>query len=122
MNALFLSIGHVASMLGVSTKTLRRWDKKEALNADLRQQGLFPSYINTVPVSSFNSQICAECFQATGEQVRSRKKGIPYHEFTCTTCERNTHEHPVVHRHSNSARMNALLVQRSVYSNGLTTS
>lgn len=90
--------------------------------ADLRQQGLLPSYIDCVPVSPFNSQVCAECFQATGEQARSRKKGIPYHEFTCTKCERNTQEHPVVHRHSNSARMNALRVQRSVYSNGLTTS
>ncbi len=36
MNALFLSIGHVASMLGVFTKTLRRWDKKGLLNADVR--------------------------------------------------------------------------------------
>ena len=89
---------------------------------DLRQQGLFPSYIDMVPVSPFNSQICAECFQATGVQAHSRKKGIPYREFTCKTCERNTQENPVVHRHSNSARMNALLVQRFVYSNGLTTS
>ena len=39
MNALFLSIGQVASMLGVSTKTLRRWDKKGALNADFRTPG-----------------------------------------------------------------------------------
>lgn len=39
MNALFLSIGQVASMLGVSTKTLRRWDKKGMLNADFRTSG-----------------------------------------------------------------------------------
>ena len=39
MNALHVSIGQVASLLGVSTKTLRRWDKKGTLHADFRTPG-----------------------------------------------------------------------------------
>jgi len=89
---------------------------------DLRQQGLLPSYTDTIPVSPFNSQVCAACFQTTSTQARSRKRGIPYHEFTCKKCGRNTQANPVIHRHSNSARMNALLVRQLVNSSGHSTS
>jgi len=39
MDSCYLSIGQVASLLGVCTKTLRRWDAKRLFNADFRTKG-----------------------------------------------------------------------------------
>ncbi|MHA1148713.1 MAG: IS607 family transposase [Promethearchaeota archaeon] len=39
METFFLSIGQVASLLGVCTKTLRRWDSANTFNADFRTPG-----------------------------------------------------------------------------------
>jgi len=39
MESFFLSIGLVASLLGVCTKTLRRWDSANIFNADFRTPG-----------------------------------------------------------------------------------
>ncbi|MHA1805185.1 MAG: MerR family DNA-binding transcriptional regulator, partial [Promethearchaeota archaeon] len=39
MSSFFLSIGHVASLLGVSTKPLRRWDRSGKCKADFRTAG-----------------------------------------------------------------------------------
>ena len=114
--------GALAQAITYLPKQKRLFIEFKQWAGDLRQQGLLPSYIDTIPVHPFTSQVCAECFQTMGEQARSRKKGICYHEFTCEICGRSTQENPVIHRHSNSARMNALLVQQQVYSYGCTTS
>ncbi len=89
MNALFLSIGQVASILSVSTKTLRLWDKKGMLNADFRTLGHHRRYAKGRILSFIGKK---------------------------------NQENLVIHRHSNSARMNALLVQQQLYSCGCTTS
>ena len=39
METMFLSIGQVASLLGVCTKTLRRWDSANTFKSDLRTPG-----------------------------------------------------------------------------------
>lgn len=39
MESLYLSIGLAASMIGVSTKTLRRWDKKGSFSSAFRTKG-----------------------------------------------------------------------------------
>jgi putative resolvase len=39
MDSLYLSIGAVASLIGVSTKTLRRWDKKSIFQSSFRTYG-----------------------------------------------------------------------------------
>jgi hypothetical protein len=114
--------GALAQAITYLPKEKRLFTEFKQWVGDLKQQGFLPSYIDTIPVHPFTSQVCAECFQTTGEQARSRKKGICYHEFTCEICGRSTQENPVIHRHSNSARINALLVQQQVYSCGCTTS
>ncbi|TXT54456.1 MAG: hypothetical protein BAJALOKI1v1_2170010 [Promethearchaeota archaeon] len=78
---------------------------------DLREQGILPHYEALVPVSPFHSQICAHCFQKTGTQKRTRQKNIPYDEFRCTDCKRGTHADAALTRHSNSARVSALVLQ-----------
>jgi len=73
-----------------------------------------PHHETSIPVSPYNSQTCAECFRQTGKQERSRVKDIPYDEFSCNKCGRNSHNDPVVNRHSNSARVSAILLQNQV--------
>lgn len=63
MNALFLSIGHVASILGVSTKTLRRWDKKGMLNADFRTLGHHRRYAKGRILSFIGKKSQKKCSQ-----------------------------------------------------------
>ena len=49
MESLYLSIGLTASMIGVSTKTLRRWDKKGSFNSAFRTKGNHRRYCrNTI--------------------------------------------------------------------------
>jgi len=90
--------------------------------SDLRDQGLLPAFKDVIPVSPFTSQTCASCFQQTGRRTRSRMKGIPYHEFACKECNRSTRKDSKVHRHSNSARMDALLLHQHLRSHDLAPS
>ena len=39
MAMVFISIGKVATLMGVSTTTLRRWDRKKKLSATFRTIG-----------------------------------------------------------------------------------
>ena len=39
MSSPFLSIGQVASLIGVCSKTLRRWDIKGSFKSDIRTRG-----------------------------------------------------------------------------------
>jgi hypothetical protein len=86
---------------------------------DLKEQGLLIAYEDVIPVNPFTSQTCASCFQQTGRRVRSRLKEIPYHEFSCMDCNRSTQRDSKVHRHSNSARMDALLLHQHLISHDL---
>lgn len=81
---------------------------------DLKNQALLPHYENVLPVSPFTSQICASCFQRTGRQERNSLKDVPYDEFKCKSCGRNTQCSPKVNRHSNGARVGAILLQEQV--------
>ncbi|MHA1147367.1 MAG: IS607 family transposase [Promethearchaeota archaeon] len=56
MNSLFLSIGEVASLLGVCTKTLRRWDKNKLLKADFRTKGNHRRYKKAKIFALFRKQ------------------------------------------------------------------
>ena len=87
----------------------RRWA------SDLKVQGFLPHLEATVPVSPYNSQTCAECFQQTGKQEHSRVKDIPYDAFSCKRCGRNSQNDPIINRHSNSARVSAILLQNHVH-------
>lgn len=90
--------------------------------SDLRVQGLLPAFEDVIPMSPFTSQTCASCFQRTGRRARSRMKGIPYHEFACKDCNRSTRNDSKVHRHSNSARVDALLIHQHLMSHDLAPS
>ncbi|TFG12848.1 MAG: hypothetical protein EU535_05720 [Promethearchaeota archaeon] len=76
---------------------------------DLKEQGLLPHYQLTEPVSPFTSRVCAECFQKTGKMRRSLKPNTSYHNVTCSICGWKGD------RHSNSARVSALLLQNRLY-------
>ena len=91
----------------------RRWAR------DLKEQGLLPRYRDTIPVSPFTSQACAACFQQAGTLSRTRANGIPYHDFKCDACGRSTTSEPHLTRHSNSARLSALLLQAHLECGGL---
>lgn len=86
---------------------------------NLSDQELLPHYQDTIPVSPFNSQVCAHCLQRTGEQKKTKVKNIPYDEFQCRSCGRSTQHDRTIHRHSNSARVAALLLQDSLLSSGI---
>jgi len=86
---------------------------------DLSDQGLLPRYQGTTPVSPFNSQTCGHCFQQTGKQKKTKVKNIPYDEFQCNNCGRSTKHESKLHRHSNSARVSALLLQNRLLSGGI---
>ncbi|MHA1671904.1 MAG: hypothetical protein ACTSV5_15235 [Promethearchaeota archaeon] len=49
-----------------------------------------------------------------GKQEHSRVKDIPYDEFKFNKCGRISPNSSVVNRHSNSVRMNAILLQNHV--------
>ncbi|TXT67062.1 MAG: hypothetical protein BAJALOKI1v1_190005 [Promethearchaeota archaeon] len=89
---------------------IRQWAE------DLWEQGILPHYEELVPIGPFHSQICAHCFQKTGVKRQTRQKTIPYDEFRCTECERGTHADALITRHSNSARMSALVLQECLSS------
>ncbi|MBA7625724.1 hypothetical protein ES703_33156 [subsurface metagenome] len=86
---------------------------------DLKQQGFLTHYKDTIPMSPFNSQVCASCFQQSGEAKRTRVNDIPYDAFQCKICGRDTRGDPKINRHSNSARVSALLLQNHLLLTGL---
>ena len=47
MESLYLSIGLAASMIGVSTKTLRRWDKKGSFSSAFRTKKIIEDIVGT---------------------------------------------------------------------------
>lgn len=107
--------GALAQAITYLPKRKVLYDEFRHWASDLKVQGFLPHYEATIPVSPYNSQACSECFQQTGKQERSRVKGIPYDEFSCKKCGRNSQNDPVVNRHSNSARVSAILLQNHVY-------
>lgn len=110
--------GALAQAITYLPKRKALFDEFRQWAQDLSDQGLLPHYIDTFPVSPFNSQVCAHCFQRTGQQRKTKAKSIPYDEFQCTICGRSTHHDSKIHRHSNSARVTALLLQKQVASLG----
>jgi len=76
---------------------------------DLKTQELLPSYKDIIPVSSFTSQICAHCFQKTGEFKKTLVKGLAYDIFQCKQCNNSSN------RHSNAAQVSALLVEQIIH-------
>ena len=75
---------------------------------DLASAGLLPRFEDVTPVSPYTGGVCDDCVAATGEFRRTRKTGIPYHEFECTSCGKAGGRHQV------SARVAALLLKRIV--------
>jgi len=77
---------------------------------DLKEQGFLPNYKGTRIVSPYISQCCSECF-AQGRGLRkTRAKTIAYDEFKCTDPDCDY----VGNRHSNSARISALLLKEQI--------
>ncbi|MHA1147366.1 MAG: hypothetical protein ACTSR8_03900 [Promethearchaeota archaeon] len=107
--------GALAQAITYLPKRKGLYDEFKQWAQDLSDQGLLPKYQGTIPVSPFNSQVCAHCFQRTGEQKKTKVKNIPYDEFCCKSCGRSTQQNPVINRHSNSARVSALLLKNQVH-------
>jgi hypothetical protein len=80
--------------------------------ADLQAQGYLPKYQETRVVSPYTSQVCSEHLARGQGMKRSRAKNTPYHDFVCTDPSCAYHGS----RHSNSARVGALLLQKQVES------
>ncbi|MFX1258332.1 MAG: hypothetical protein ACFFAN_10755 [Promethearchaeota archaeon] len=108
--------GTLAQAITYLPKRKALYDEFTQWAQDLHSQGLLIHYQETIPVSPYNSQVCAHCFQRTGIQSKTRVKGIPYDEFHCRSCGRSTQDDPKITRHSNSSRVAALLLQHQVHS------
>ncbi len=80
--------------------------------ADLQAQGALPHYQETQVVSPYTSQVCSEHLARGRGMKQTRAKNIPYHDFVCTDPRCGYHGG----RHSNSARVGALLLQAQVES------
>ena len=52
--------------------------------------------------------MCGECFKKTDKMSRTRMKGIPYDEFHCTQCGKQSN------RHSNAAQTASILLQKKL--------
>ena len=107
--------GALAQAITYLPKRKNLYDEFRQWANDLKAQGILPHYETTIPVSPYNSQTCAECFQQTGKQERSRVKEIPYDAFSCKRCGRGSQSDPAINRHSNSARVSAILLQNHVH-------
>ena len=78
--------------------------------SDLKEQGLLLNYKETRVITPYTSQACSECY-AQGRGLRkTRAKNIAYNEFKCTDPDC----YYVGNRHSNSARMSALLLKHQI--------
>ena len=75
---------------------------------DLASAGLLPRFEDVTPVSPYTGHVCDACMARTGEMRHTRKAGIPYHEFACTTCDRTGGRHQV------TARVGALLLKETI--------
>ena len=72
---------------------------------DLQVQGWIPQFQGVQLVPLVSSKVCAECV-AQGRGLRqTRAAEIPYHEYQCEVCGARGY------RHSNAARVAALLLQ-----------
>ncbi|MFX1295513.1 MAG: hypothetical protein ACFFD2_11780 [Promethearchaeota archaeon] len=76
--------------------------------ADLHAQGALPQYRETQVVFPYTSQVCSEHLAQGRGMKQTRAKNIPYHAFICTDPSCGYHGG----RHSNSARVGALLLQQ----------
>ena len=72
---------------------------------DLASAGVLPRFEDVTPVSPYTGLVCDDCMARTGELRHTRKDGIPYHEFECTSCGKKGNRHQV------SARVAALLLK-----------
>ena len=107
--------GALAQAITYLPKRKVLYDEFRHWASDLKVQGFLPHHEATIPVSPYNSQACSECFQQTGKQEHSRVKDIPYDAFSCKRCGRNSQNDPIINRHSNSARVSAILLQNHVH-------
>ena len=114
--------GALAQAVTYLPKRKGLYDEFRQWAADLKAQGLLAHYESTIPVSPFNSHVCASCFQQTGIQTRTRVNGITYDTFQCKNCGRSSQKNMNLDRHSNSARVSALLLQHHVHAHHGSTS
>ena len=75
---------------------------------DLASAGVLPRFEDVTPVTPYTGRACDDCFAATGELRHTRKAGIPYHGFECTSCGKTGNRHEV------SARISALLLKQII--------
>ena len=75
---------------------------------DLASAGVLPRFEDVTPVTPYTGRACDDCFAATGELRYTRKAGIPYHGFECTSCGKHGNRHEV------SARLSALLLKQLI--------
>ena len=102
--------GTLANAITYMPKRKDLKDEFESWSRDLVDAGLLPSFKGVTPVSPFTSQVCDDCFSRTGKQARTRKKGIPYHDFECTnpSCGNKGNRHEV------SARVSAIMLKSKI--------
>ncbi len=83
----------------------------EAWARDLARDGVLPRFEDVTPVSPYTGRICDDCIARTSQPRRTRKHGVPYHEFECASCGKKGNRHQV------SARVSALLLKRAIEQN-----
>jgi hypothetical protein len=77
---------------------------------DLKEQRFLPNYKGTIIISPYTSQCCSECYAHGRGMRRTRTNTTTYDEFKCTDSDCGYRGN----RHSNSARMSALLLKQQI--------
>jgi hypothetical protein len=77
---------------------------------NLKEQGLLPKYKEIRIVSPYNTQVCSECYTQGRGLRKTRAKTTIYDVFKCIDPNCGY----VGNRHSNSARMGALLLRKQI--------
>jgi len=102
--------GALATGITYLPKEKRLYDSFKEWASDLKEQGLLPDYEGTRIVTPYTSQVCSECYTRGRGLRKTRVNTIAYDAFKCTD--------PVCgyegNRHSNSARISALLLKEQI--------
>ena len=104
--------GTLATGITYLPKEKRLYDTFLEWAKDLKEQGLLPDYEGTRIVTPYTSQVCSECYTRGRGLRKTRAKTIGYDEFKCTVPACGY----VGNRHSNSARISALLLKEQIES------
>ena len=98
--------GKLATAITYMPNRIDLYDNFISWASDLKIQGDLSNYRSTEVVSSFTSQVCGDCFAVSGKMNKTLLKVDLYDKMICKNCGK------IVNRHSNAARVSALLLKK----------